>query len=336
MATSGNTPPDILALSRSFYVENKRGYGSFGDCPFPCDDIEQDRQDIQHKFFTVTREDEDQKPGREPRSVKGLHARRLLCNGPPKILDLGCGTGIWCIDMADLYPGASILGWDLSMRMQPANMALGMQFQPRDITDPTWDLDPNSMDLIHMRLLGGCVADWRTVYQNVFKSVKILLADWKIALTADLRHLKPGTGLFEHIEIDYRPFSPDNSLPENSSIEYWMREVYGAYEQYGKPLFPKDDLPALLQQLGFVEITHQVQEIPYHPWPQDERLKNIARWFNLGMQSAIPAMSIAPLTRYAGMTLDQVEKLNAEVKREICMRPKRISCRMHVWVARKP
>ncbi|KAK7984915.1 S-adenosyl-L-methionine-dependent methyltransferase [Apiospora saccharicola] len=300
MAYSDNTPPEIWAKATTFFSENKRGYSEYGDCPLPCDDDEQDRQDIQHKFFTVTREDDNQDPGRR-RSVNGLHARPLLCNEPPRILDLGCGTGIWCIDMADLYPGASILGWDLSMRMQPKLMASGMQCLPKDITDPTWDLDLNSMDLIHMRLLGGCVSDWCAVYQNVFK------------------HLKPGTGLFEHIEIDYRPFSPDSSLPENSSIEYWTKEVYRAYEQYGKPLFPKDDLPAMLKHLGFTDITHEEQEIPYHPWPEDERLKNIARWFNLSMQSAIPAMSLAPLTRYSNWTLEQVEKLNADVKMEICI-----------------
>ena len=141
-------------------------------------------------------------------------------------------------------------------------------------------------------------------------------------------HLKPGTGVFEHIEIDYRPFSYNNTLPENSSVHYWMKEVYGAYEQSGKPLFPKEDLGSTLKQLGFVDIVHEDQEIPYHPWPADERLKNIARWFNLSMQSAIPAMSIAPLTRHAGWSLDRVQELNAEVKREICMLPKQFSCRM--------
>lgn len=52
-----------------------------------------------------------------------------------------------------------------------------MQCLPKDITDPTWDLDPSSMDLIHMRLLGGCVSDWGTVYQNAFKLVAVLVTD---------------------------------------------------------------------------------------------------------------------------------------------------------------
>ncbi|KAK7999904.1 hypothetical protein PG990_012504 [Apiospora arundinis] len=317
MANSGSSPPDKMALALAYREENGRCYCPYRDCPLPIDDIEQDRLDIMHKFFTVAREDHGESPGQK-RSEKGLHARPLLCNGPPRILDLGCGTGIWCNDMADHYPGANILGWDLSLRMQPDRMPFGVHYQPQDISDPTWDLEPNSMDLIHMRLLGGCVPDWRAVYQNVFN------------------HLKPGTGLFEHIEIDYRPISYNNTLPENSSVNRWMKAVYGAYEQSGRPLFPKEDLHNTLSQLGFTDIMHEDQEIPYHPWPENEHLREISRWFNLAMQSAIPAISLAPLTRYAGWSAKEVTILNADVKREICMRPMEFSCRMHIWHARRP
>lgn len=46
--------------------------------------------DIYHKLFLVAR--------------KGLHSAPVPPNanwGPPRILDLGCGTGIWAIDMAE-------------------------------------------------------------------------------------------------------------------------------------------------------------------------------------------------------------------------------------------
>ena len=33
---------------------------------------------------------------------------------PHRILDIGTGTGIWAIDMADRYPQAEIVGTDLS------------------------------------------------------------------------------------------------------------------------------------------------------------------------------------------------------------------------------
>ena len=48
---------------------------------------------------------------------------RLLCNNhlhlaplsnPQRILDIGTGTGIWVMEMADEYPDAQIIGTDLS------------------------------------------------------------------------------------------------------------------------------------------------------------------------------------------------------------------------------
>jgi methylase of polypeptide subunit release factors len=36
-----------------------------------------------------------------------------IANDPQRILDVGTGTGIWAIDMADKYPSAEVLGVDL-------------------------------------------------------------------------------------------------------------------------------------------------------------------------------------------------------------------------------
>jgi tRNA G46 methylase TrmB len=65
---------------------------------YPCDEPEKDRMDILHKLFLVAR-----------REV--FHSAPVPPNanwGPPRILDLGCGTGIWTIDMADKYPHAEV------------------------------------------------------------------------------------------------------------------------------------------------------------------------------------------------------------------------------------
>lgn len=55
---------------------------------YPCDEPEKDRMDIYHKLFLVARRER-------------LHQAPIPENWAPRILDLGCGTGIWAIDMAE-------------------------------------------------------------------------------------------------------------------------------------------------------------------------------------------------------------------------------------------
>jgi ribosomal protein L11 methylase PrmA len=47
--------------------------------------------DIYHKIFLVARRDQ----------LHSAPVRRDATYGAPRILDLGCGTGIWSIDMAE-------------------------------------------------------------------------------------------------------------------------------------------------------------------------------------------------------------------------------------------
>jgi cyclopropane fatty-acyl-phospholipid synthase-like methyltransferase len=65
----------------------------------PNDEREQDRLDLQHHLF---------------RLVLDGDLTYSKVNEPQRILDVGTGTGVWAIDVGDLYPESEVLGVDLS------------------------------------------------------------------------------------------------------------------------------------------------------------------------------------------------------------------------------
>jgi 2-polyprenyl-3-methyl-5-hydroxy-6-metoxy-1,4-benzoquinol methylase len=88
MASNGLPVP----AQNSNYMENGRWYHGYrrGLYMYPCDEPEKDRMDIYHQFFAVARRGQ-------------LHQAPVPTqpNVQPRILDVGCGTGSWAIDMAE-------------------------------------------------------------------------------------------------------------------------------------------------------------------------------------------------------------------------------------------
>jgi hypothetical protein len=152
MASNGLPVP----AHNSNYLENGRYYHGYrrGIYQYPCDEPEKDRMDIYHKLFAVARRDM-------------LHQAPVPQHGETRILDLGTGTGIWAIDMADKFLHAEVLGLDL-VNIQPERIPPNLRFRvPRDYESP-WSLGEDSWDLIHLRMACGSVTSWPELYQKVF------------------------------------------------------------------------------------------------------------------------------------------------------------------------
>ncbi|KAK8076097.1 Methyltransferase type 11 [Apiospora phragmitis] len=81
----------------------------------------------------------------------------------------------------------------------------------------------------------------------------------------------PGTGVFEHIEIDFQPYSTDHSLPDDAKVRTWVHGA--AFDQIQQPMDVRPDTKTQqIKQAGFVEVEHTTREIPFHPWPKDQEL----------------------------------------------------------------
>lgn len=156
------------------------------------------------------------------------------------------------------------------------------------------------------------------------------------ASNPDPRHLKPRYGCIEHVEIDFTPRCDNGSLPRNAKLYEWADLLMNATEQACKPMAYNTETRSMLQQTGFVEITEEVIMIPFNPWSPDPHRKDIGRWFNLGLCQGLEAFTLGPLTRILGWNRERVQKLVAEVKKEICTKRHEVYCEMHIWTARRP
>jgi SAM-dependent methyltransferase len=140
-----------------FREENGRTYHGYQDGKYllPNDEREQDRLDLQHHLFTLTFDgklftcDVD-------KGEKQIH----------RVLDAGCGTGIWAIDFADEHPEAEVLGIDLSP-IQPTFVPTNVTFVVDDL-EKDWTFS-NKFDFIYMRMLSASILDFPAMFKKAFE-----------------------------------------------------------------------------------------------------------------------------------------------------------------------
>lgn len=273
---------------------------------YPCDEPEKDRMDIYHKLFLVARREQ-------------LHQAPITPNwDQPRIMDVGCGTGIWAIDMADKYLSAEVLGLDL-VNIQPEKIPPNLRFRvPRDYESP-WSLGEDSWDLIHLRMASGSVSSWPELYQKIFT------------------HLKPGYGWIEQVEIDLEPRCDDGTLPANSPLTQWYGYLQDATQRVSRPIAYQHNTRQMLQAAGFIDIQETIIRAPYNSWPADPHQKDIGRWYNLGITEGLEALSLAPLTRvYQWDAERHVKPMLESVKRQIISKKIHAYNNIHIWTARRP
>ncbi|KAK3943705.1 hypothetical protein QBC46DRAFT_361711 [Diplogelasinospora grovesii] len=270
------------------YLENGRYYGSYrmGKYMFPCDEHEKERLDIFHKFFSVAR--------------KGaLHSAPVHNQENPRILDVGTGTGIWAIDMADKFPRGTVRGVDLSL-IQPLFIPINLRFDQMDVEGPWQGMEPDSWDLIHMRALNGSISNWPRLYSEIF------------------RHCRPHYGHIEQVEIDWMPRSDDGSLPNNAVVRQWATQLYDAMDQFDRPMRVDSGLTRRrLAEAGFTDIREEIIRVAYSGWPSDPHDRETGRWFNIGITQGIQAITLAPLFRGGGKTQQEIQTLIDSVVAEV-------------------
>ncbi|CAG8522157.1 15927_t:CDS:2, partial [Racocetra persica] len=72
-----------------------------------------------------------------------------LNSGAVKVLDVGCGTGAWIIDMANKYPHTKFIGLDVSPIFPTSNLPYNVEFIQADLLKGL-PFDDNTFDFVYM------------------------------------------------------------------------------------------------------------------------------------------------------------------------------------------
>ncbi|OIW22902.1 S-adenosyl-L-methionine-dependent methyltransferase [Coniochaeta ligniaria NRRL 30616] len=302
----------VTSSITNYVYENGRRYHAYrsGQYVLPNDEAEQERLDLQHHIWRLL--------------LQGaLYSAplKIPALGEPgaadfRILDLGCGTGIWAIDMADEFPGASVFGVDLSP-IQPDWVPNNCRFHVDDYEDEWTYRDDEKFDYIHGRALSGTVADWARFYRQV------------------RTHLKPG-GWCEMQEYDAWIFSDDDSFERAPWTKSWVEKLDEASKMYGKQINVARKQKQWMIDAGFEDVTERVIRIPVGPWAKDPALKELGRFEQLHMQMSAASHTPALFTRVYSWSELQVQLLIEGVKREFRSRDLRLITSYRFITGRSP
>jgi hypothetical protein len=135
------------------------------------------------------------------------------------------------------------------------------------------------------------------------------------------RHLKPGLGWIEQVEIDLEPRCDDHTLPANSLLVQWYQYLADATSRSARPIAYQHNTRQMLQDTGFIDIQETIIRAPYTTWPSDPHQKEISKWYNIGITDGLEALSLAPFTRINRWNArDNVVPFIEQVRKELCTR----------------
>ncbi|KAL1962249.1 hypothetical protein VTN77DRAFT_9905 [Rasamsonia byssochlamydoides] len=297
---------DTTSLASSvlnYQYENGRRYHAYSQerkYMMPNDDTEQDRLDLVHHIFSLILDGE-------------LFVAPV--KQPQAILDLGTGTGIWAIDVADKFPSARVIGNDLSA-IQPSWVPPNVEFVIDDF-EKDWMYDENYFDFIHARTLAGSVQDWPWLMRQAYN------------------HLKPN-GYFEVADVTMWGWSDDGSLKDDSPYIQYLKNLHKAGEKIGRDVNIATKLKHWVEEAGFEDVVEKVYILPLGPWPKDPKLKELGKWTYIQFPDAIDAYGLRLYTQVLGWDANEAKIHHALVKQQLRDRSLHAYSKIYVVYGRKP
>ncbi|RIA89691.1 S-adenosyl-L-methionine-dependent methyltransferase [Glomus cerebriforme] len=211
----------------SFKFINGRRYLKNSDkYILPNDDEELDRLHVQHDLQLQIWKTHFSSP-----------IEKILKLGGVEVLDVGCGSGNWLLEMATNYPLSNFTGIDIVPLYPMDTHPLNVIFESVDVSTGL-PFPDNHFDFIYLKCLLSTIPE---KHCN-FKELK--------------RVLKPG-GWIEIMENDNEIINP------GPTMKFFSSSYQALLRQRGINSYLCREIPKILGKHGFIEI-HNEEKITYH------------------------------------------------------------------------
>ncbi|KAK0625571.1 Secondary metabolism regulator laeA [Lasiodiplodia hormozganensis] len=293
----------VTSSVTNYPVQHGRRYHAYKDGAYilPNDDREQDRLDMTHAMATTLIGDK-------------LFLAPLPDDFAGRVLDAGCGTGIWAIAMGDTFPDADIRGVDLSP-IQPSWVPPNVQFQVDDI-ERDWAYGEH-FDFIFTRYLMSSISDWPRLVRNAYAN------------------LKPG-GWAEFQDYDAVIYSDDGSFKPEHAFHTWSTTFNAAAQSWGRDPSPGPKLEQWAKDAGFVNVRHEVFKLPIGGWPKDKRKKEAGLFNLIQVLDGLEGFTMRLFTDFLGWKEEEVKVFVAKARDNLKDRKIHMMYDYHVVWGQKP
>ncbi|KAI9597293.1 S-adenosyl-L-methionine-dependent methyltransferase [Syncephalis fuscata] len=163
-------------------------------------------------------------------------------NDPKRILDVGCGTGMWMKEVARDYPKASLIGVDIADIFMQTDMPNNCAFELGNILEGL-SFSSNRYDFVHQRLMSGAIpaSFWPTHVGELFR-------------------ITQSGGFLELADTDF-------SFQNVGDIGYRVNKIVEQCFAYrGLDLSIIRRLDKLMKRAGYIEIQARIVEFPVGEW----------------------------------------------------------------------
>ncbi|KAF8311504.1 S-adenosyl-L-methionine-dependent methyltransferase [Clavulina sp. PMI_390] len=270
----------LIFCETSMADTTERSYHADPDSRYalPNDECEGRRLDLQYQIVKAVQ------GGLYPASLNTRISKAT------RILDIGCGTGLWAAEMAELLPDAEVVGLDISpVRPQawhPKNVSFLVANAHHKLP-----FNDGHFDFVNLRVVPDLVLNQKT-YPEI------------------IRVLRTG-GIFNSVIVtDF--WTPDDSF--SPAFGRFLSTLKKGLASKQSKLFG-DALSLIRETKAFRDFSCEERDVPVGPWMADEESKAVGRLLSQNIVGGAPGY--APIFLSVGLTSQEYEVLVADVEKEV-------------------